>query len=1385
MREIDAMDLGGTETGTGTAFYVDSEVDGTTGVSWATAVGTLQEGIDLCSGNAGDIIYVAQGHAENINAASALNANCAGITIIGLGEGEDQPEISFITDAGAELTISAADTTIYNMRFLSNCAGGLTAGIVITGDGDGARILGCEFRETLNSSEMLIAINAAASADELVIAGNRFIGIAGGSDTVCINLAGASNQSVIADNFFYGDWSDYVIKNGAASISMLIENNVIHNLDADGGGGKIMTFHASSTGSIVGNKCYGNASGYPLVGNGMFVSPDNIVMQTEDVETRTYETMFGPYRGDAAGTAGDSIYADFVLAQTDLDAIIAALTTYGLDELISNDDAAGATAYPDSVVADSVFAFIMSNDTNPVVTSYNNTTDSLEALGEDTDTLLTNVAAIASSIAAMSDTGYVGTCTNNATTTEAIVPLLIGFGDDYFNTGWSMICILDYSAAGSAPEGEIIDIIDYTSATGTFTLNVAFSQALTTGDRIMLKRTEELNLDMPTALGTAGTIWYLDSGASGDATGKTWENASLTLAAVEALMSAGDICYIADGHNENILTGDGVTLNVANTSFIGMGQGDARPLFDMDDDGTMLTIDNAGITLKNLRFRPGVTACNVCLRIEDAAIGCTIEDCAFVNGESSTVDEFTDVITVDTSASYLTIRNCTYFSADATGHTATFLDLGDEATIAGCTIEGCTIFGMFSEAPIYWGAQVPTNLTIRNNTISNTTTGQFCIEGTGNATGVCVGNRLYSDSYLTMLDPGYLKCIDNWGADAIDQQAIRIPISAETSDVTAVADGSELERLEFLQDEAEDILTAMGIDSATANIFYLDSACGTTGAGTEWANAEVTLTTAIGDVTTGTGAVIFVAANHAENIAGSIAINKAGVKIIGLGVGESRPKLTFTAEASALAHTVADVMYKNIIFICSTQDTTSAITLDGSSDGAVFEDCEWRNSTTNEFMDTVTLAAACDNVRFTRCKFLNDTAVGGNISAINSTAGVTNNLIIEDCEFYGTFTTAAIESTQIEVDLTIRNNKIYNYSTSDYAIKLSDAALGVMYGNYCYTPTYGTCIDSGSLQCFDNYISHAIDQSGFLFPAAPVEVPSVHGTGRVIYVDSGVAVAGGGGTWATALQTIDAAMDLTSADRGDTIYVAQGHVEVEDQAAAIFTCDVEGVSIIAISNGSASGVVAAGAVTGTDSQMPLFILDNAAATISITAANVTIDGLWIESDVANAAIGITIANTGDGSVIKNCVFRDGAADEELVIGISVAADADNVQILNNSFSTVPAGGCTNAILLAGGMDDGVIRDNIVYGTYSTGALLASAAASVNLTVMDNIFVTTSANVCVSLNAGTTGIFASNRMGSTDTMANTLQGETAMYCFDNYATGAPAASGVITPAVDAD
>jgi hypothetical protein len=147
------------------------------------------------------------------------------------------------------------------------------------------------------------------------------------------------------------------------------------------------------------------------------------------------------------------------------------------------------------------------------------------------------------------------------------------------------------------------------------------------------------------------------------------------------------------------------------------------------------------------------------------------------------------------------------------------------------------------------------------------------------------------------------------------------------------------------------------------------------------------------------------------------------------------------------------------------------------------------------------------------------------------------------------------------------------------------------------------------------------------------------------------------------------------------------------------------------------------------------------------------------------------------------VFDTTGAAIEYLVAVKVTA-ANYVQIRNNKFLTTVAGGGNNAIL-SGAVTDLQIVGNFIYGKFATGAILTSDVLT-RAMITDNIIVNAEAAIAIALNGTTsTGVLARNLMGGTTSIAAALTGENAMWCFENYITGAAAASGIIDPAVDAD
>ena len=291
------------------------------------------------------------------------------------------------------------------------------------------------------------------------------------------------------------------------------------------------------------------------------------------------------------------------------------------------------------------------------------------------------------------------------------------------------------------------------------------------------------------------------------------------------------------------------------------------------------------------------------------------------------------------------------------------------------------------------------------------------------------------------------------------------------------------------------------------------------------------------------------------------------------------------------------------------------------------------------------------------------------------------------------------------------------------------------------------------------------------------------GTGSIFYVSSNVDTEGNGTSWETAKDTIDEAIGLCTADAGDVIYVDIAHKEVEATAAtSLFTLDVAGVSIIGINRGGYEATVASGVITL--NQRPTLVIDAADATITVSAKHCRVSGFLIVSDIDNVAVAVTVAAGADGFTIDNCVFRDNAANLDMLVMLSIAAAAQNVNIIDNRFVTTISAGGNNAILLVGANTNIVIAGNYAYGKFATGCLLG-AAAQVNADIRGNTFVNAEGDIAIALHTSSTGILTYNNLGGTTTLASTLTGDDAMWCYNNLVSGAVAVSGAVNPTADAD
>ena len=289
--------------------------------------------------------------------------------------------------------------------------------------------------------------------------------------------------------------------------------------------------------------------------------------------------------------------------------------------------------------------------------------------------------------------------------------------------------------------------------------------------------------------------------------------------------------------------------------------------------------------------------------------------------------------------------------------------------------------------------------------------------------------------------------------------------------------------------------------------------------------------------------------------------------------------------------------------------------------------------------------------------------------------------------------------------------------------------------------------------------------------------------GEIFWVNNSGVLAKGGvggsdqnrGTYQKPLSTIDKALSLATASRGDVVVVMPGHSETITTDGGL-DFDKAGVAVIGLGMGSLR---------------PKIVLDSdAAAAITVTAANVVLQNFQIEASFADItnAIDVTAANfwclenefieedtdLNFLDIIHCSSTTDNNADGLTVIGCKSKAIDDGI----NSFINIKAD-----------LDGLVCNDNFVNHDNANALAMILCATGKDLTnceVMRNRYASLKSSGDILIDNDTTansGIVANNYAVHQDTGTEILVDCDGVGLFENYATGVVTASGYILPARD--
>ena len=240
-----------------------------------------------------------------------------------------------------------------------------------------------------------------------------------------------------------------------------------------------------------------------------------------------------------------------------------------------------------------------------------------------------------------------------------------------------------------------------------------------------------------------------------------------------------------------------------------------------------------------------------------------------------------------------------------------------------------------------------------------------------------------------------------------------------------------------------------------------------------------TLQAALNAAEASKGDIIMIKAGHAESIpdASTLILNKAGVQIIGLGVGGNRPTFTFTtANTAAINVTANSVSVQNCLFLAAFLNVATCFNIANAQVATDFvvDGCEFRDtSVILNFVAIVkvgTTANIADGLTLTNNRVL---------AAILTTVPAGQTMLV---------TASAIDRMNVSYNVVI-----YPKTLADTACLIEAGALDLtnaeIRGNQTFRPstsTIGHLIGSSSTACSgfvsDNYCAHLDNSAGLIIP---------------------------------------------------------------------------------------------------------------------------------------------------------------------------------------------------------------------------------------------------------------------------------------------------------------
>lgn len=226
---------GGLPPTIGTYFFVDSVTGAASndGLTMDTPLATIDQAINKCTANKGDVIIVFPTHAETIASATSLVPDVAGVIIIGLGYGTLRPTLTFSATA-SRIPFSATNVVFSNIILMASVAS-IVSAVTVTGNDVILDRVEWNLDETGVEFLQMLDVDAAL---RVTVQNCKFVAenIAGTNTGLRFDVAHYLN---FINNELRGDFTTAAISgttgSAAASNDCVFKGNIIENRDTTAG----------------------------------------------------------------------------------------------------------------------------------------------------------------------------------------------------------------------------------------------------------------------------------------------------------------------------------------------------------------------------------------------------------------------------------------------------------------------------------------------------------------------------------------------------------------------------------------------------------------------------------------------------------------------------------------------------------------------------------------------------------------------------------------------------------------------------------------------------------------------------------------------------------------------------------------------------------------------------------------------------------------------------------------------------------------------------------------------------------------------------------------------------------------------------------------------